>query len=520
MPLPGRMSDAFVRRAAPRLAAAAGLLATILHGVSAARLVAPAQESGSTSIRIGSPRPGTAAGYDVETLRLEPYIARVLAGEALPGSEPAALEALAVAIRTYAASNMGRHRGDGFDLCDSTHCQVMRAATPQSERAAQATAGQVLLYNGALASIYYSASCGGRSELASAVWPGMPDTPYLPSQPDDGCGGDPVWRAEIALADLQRSLQASGYRGVLRDMRVLARNGSGRVAMLALEGLTPSRISGQDLRVALGATLGWQHVRSTLFELRRQRNAFRFEGRGFGHGVGMCVIGSAKRAAAGESAPAILQRYYPGTVIGSVSAREPVAPPPAGRVTSTAAPKPEPAPAAGIVVSVPNDEPYDRARVQEIASRAKDELAKMLGVAPPALVRIESHRTAEDFERISGRPWFTFGAVIDGNIQLMPVQQLAERGTLETTIRRQMVHLLTDSTLARRPAWVRSGAAIYFGDNRPDSATLSNLSRERCPADAELLRPLSPGGLSTAYAQAYGCFARQIANGRSWRDVR
>ena len=170
----------------------------------------------------------------------------------------------------------------------------------------------------------------------------------------------------------------------------------------------------------------------------------------------------------------------------------------------------DPPAAAGIVVAVPNDEADARSHVQEIASRAKDELAKTLGVAPPALVRIESHRTAEDFERISGRPWFAFGAVVEGNIQLMPVRQLVERGTLETTIRRQMVHLLTDSTLARRPAWVRSGAAIYFGDNRPDSATLSNLSRERCPSDAELLSPLSPGALGTAYAQAYGCFARQI----------
>jgi hypothetical protein len=198
----------------------------------------------------------------------------------------------------------------------------------------------------------------------------------------------------------------------------------------------------------------------------------------------------------------------------------PPAAPPAPRITSAAASPPEPPATAGILVSAPDAEPDDRNRIYEIAIRAKEELAKTLGVAPPALVRIESHGTAEEFERISGRPWFVFGAVVDGNIQLMPVRQLVERGTLETTVRRQIVHLLTDSTLTRRPAWVRSGAAMYFGDNKPDSATLSNLSRDRCPKDAELLRPLSPGALGTAYAQAYGCFARQIANGRSWRDVR
>src|SRR5262245_47552515 len=116
-----------------------------------------AQELASNGIRIGTPRPGAARAYDCATLQLESYVARVLAGEALPGSEPPALEALAIAIRTYAAGNMGRHRSEGFDLCDTTHCQVTRTATPQSERAAQATVGQVLLYNGAPATIFYSA---------------------------------------------------------------------------------------------------------------------------------------------------------------------------------------------------------------------------------------------------------------------------------------------------------------------------------------------------------------------------
>jgi SpoIID/LytB domain protein len=257
--------------------------------------------------------------YEVVTLPLEAYIGRVLAGEAARDSEPAALEALAIAIRTYALANLGRHRAEGFDLCDQTHCQVVRTATPTTERAAVATAGKVLLYNGAPASVFYSASCGGRTEKPSNVWPGAENHPYLPSRADDGCGGAPQWSTELTIGDLQRALNAAGYRGTLRVLRVGGHNESGRVSRLALDGLTPSEISGQDLRMVVGRTLGWQRIQSTAFELRRTRKAYRFRGHGAGHGVGMCVIGSTRLAVAGKSAVEILARYFPGASIGAVA---------------------------------------------------------------------------------------------------------------------------------------------------------------------------------------------------------
>ncbi len=155
---------------------------------------------------------------------LETYVARVLAGEALRDSRPAALEALAITVRTFALANRGRHRADGFDLCDQTHCQVVRAATAASDRAAHATAGQLLLRDGAPASVYYSASCGGHTQVPSDVWPGAEDPPYLPSREDDACQGAPAWSAEIGGRDLTRALRASGFRGELRDVRIASRN--------------------------------------------------------------------------------------------------------------------------------------------------------------------------------------------------------------------------------------------------------------------------------------------------------
>ena len=79
--------------------------------------------------------------------------------------------ALAIVARTYALANAGRHEAEGFDLCDLTHCQVLRASTPASRAAAQRTSGEVLLDGERLAEVFYTASCGGHTEKPSNVWP-------------------------------------------------------------------------------------------------------------------------------------------------------------------------------------------------------------------------------------------------------------------------------------------------------------------------------------------------------------
>ena len=85
---------------------------------------------------------------------------------------------------------------------------------------------------------------------------------------------------------------------------------------------------------------------------------------------------------------------------------------------------------------------------------------------------------------------------------------------------------MTASVLGQRPMWVREGASIYFAGEQ----TLPGEPQQRpafrpepratCPDDNELLRPVSVGALSNAYARARACFARQLAAGKSWRDVK
>src|SRR5581483_12160307 len=87
-------------------------------------------------------------------------------------------------------------------------------------------------------------------------------------------------------------------------------------ARLRLDGLKPDEMSGQDLRVAVGRTFGWQQIKSTAFTVRKEADAYRFSGHGSGHGVGLCVIGSARLAERGQTPEAILARYFPGLEIG------------------------------------------------------------------------------------------------------------------------------------------------------------------------------------------------------------
>jgi SpoIID/LytB domain protein len=511
------------------------------------RAVVPSAPAGMPTVRVGVLRNGT---YDVVTLPMEVYVARVLAGEAAPDTPPAALEALAVAVRTYTITNRHRHAAEGFDVCDQTHCQVMRSAQPVTERAALATAEEILLYGNEPATVYYSASCGGRTEKPSNVWPGAPDPSYLPIQDDDGCGGFPAWTAELASADLDRALHQGGFTGTLRDLRVLARNDSGRVSRLALDGMSPREISGQDLRMVVGRTLGFQQIQSTQFDLRRSGRAYRFTGRGSGHGVGMCVIGSMKLAAAGRTSTSILGRYFPGTRLGSSAPRLtaapvdrppaaarppeavaappavgpplPVPPPPVTPSSSASTPRVERREGAGIDPSVPADviltaaglDPSERGALLRLIVNQREQIARALGVdRVPVGVRV--HESTDAYERATGQPWFTLGTIVRGEITLAPLWLLRERGMLDRTLRREFTHLMADSLLQDRPAWVRDGASVYFAD--PDTHVST---RQPCPADLELQRPVSAGALADALTRARGCFERQIAAGRDWRRVR
>lgn len=135
-----------------------------------------------------------ALGDKVEEMSLEEYVYSVVAAE-MPAAFPeAALEAQAVAARTYALyqRQSGKHADVGGDVCgESTCCQAFitqeeldgrwegdAAFYTQKLRGAVArTAGEVLTYDGALAAAVYHASSDGSTRSAAEVWGGA--QPYL-----------------------------------------------------------------------------------------------------------------------------------------------------------------------------------------------------------------------------------------------------------------------------------------------------------------------------------------------------
>ena len=275
------------------------------------------QASGGRMVTLGTPSTGR-----IVSIPLEAYVARVVTGEAEPNAPAAAQQAIAVAIRTYAMVNARRHARDGYGLCDTTHCQVPRASTAATRQAALATAGRILLYEGAPAPLFYSANCGGQSETASEVWPDA-RLPYLRSVPDDVHADDVPWNLDLTLEQIRVALVKAGFSGDrLNAIEIESRNESGRVRRLRLDGLRPDSVGGDAFRMAIGAAT----VRSTAFALAAEGDKVRLTGRGYGHGVGMCVVGAARRARRGETVTDILQAYYPGLTIASLDNRPPVIP--------------------------------------------------------------------------------------------------------------------------------------------------------------------------------------------------
>jgi hypothetical protein len=317
----------------------------------------------------------------------------------------------------------------------------------------------------------------------------------------------------VRADDIERALRAAGLRGSrLRDLRVLARNDSERVARIRIDGFTPSEMSGHEFRMAVGRVAGWQSIKSTAFEIDRTGTGYRFRGRGFGHGVGLCVVGAGRRANRGASAEEILRFYFPGLTVGSASARAM----PSGLPRDAAGPATRAAGGA-LSLALPGSEEDQRTTLTALILRSRDEIAKLTGVTP-AHLRVTVHPTVDSFGRATGQPWWVSGATDGSSIDLLPITVLRQQGQLERTVRHEVAHALLDGALAKRPMWVREGAAVYFAT--PAAARQEKPERVPCPTDVELLRPISAGAQRDAYARAEACFARAIADGKRWNEIR
>ena len=262
------------------------------------------------------------------TLPLDEYVLGAVRAEMLPATLRAqppsrALDVQAIVSRTYATANLRRHAADGYDVCDSTHCQVFRPAAAgdgprdAAASAVDATRGQILTFQGRAIQALFHADCGGHTASAASVWGGT-SAPYLESVPDWYCERRPSsgWAFAESEAAVARALNADARTRVgdrLRRIDVASRDTSGRALAVTLVGSKTISVRAEVFRAAMTQSFGPRSIRSTWFDVKRDGSRLRFTGVGFGHGVGLCQSGTLRRVEARQSPAEVVAHYFPGS---------------------------------------------------------------------------------------------------------------------------------------------------------------------------------------------------------------
>jgi stage II sporulation protein D (peptidoglycan lytic transglycosylase) len=256
----------------------------------------------------------------VNELAMEEYVAGTVRGEASEQWPTEALRALAVVARTYAVFQQGRAAGKAFHLVAGNQDQNFAgwaAEGSPAREAARATAGQVLTWQGRVFPTFYHSDSGGFTEAAQSVFSGD-GVPPLEGIRDEFSMESPnyTWTVTLPLAVIGERLRRGGLEiGQVTRLTVLERTSSLRVARLAVEHSRGTvTLRGADFR----RMIGYDALKSTLFVPVAQDGVVRFEGRGWGHGVGLSQFGAKGMADRGYAYPQILEHYYPGTSLATL----------------------------------------------------------------------------------------------------------------------------------------------------------------------------------------------------------
>ncbi len=423
---------------------------------------------------------------------LEDYIAGVVAAEAGQEREREALRAQAVASRTFAIYNRGRHSADGYDFCSTTHCQRFgwSPVPKQSDRqplvgrniaeAVASTTGEVIREpGGGVAEIFYHAACGGQTSDIADVWGVKSGSSYLRGRrvvTDPLCATrrGRQWEDRLTpgeLVRLERALRR-GYGAStpdhLRNIVIERRDRTGRVAMIRLSGGRGDRnllLRGWDFRLLVGRVLGWQRLKSAQFELSRSGESILFRGRGLGHGLGLCQDGAHDLARQGLGYQQILAHYFPGTVIDRRTGR--VEDDPEARMLAAGSIGPSLSGNGNIGWHLPANGAQinsgSLARARRIIDKARQELETRLDRGLNQRIEIYLHATTAGFIAATGESGWVAATSRGNRIDLQPLALLERRRILESTLRHEFVHAAI-STLSRRqiPRWLAEGLAIHF----------------------------------------------------------
>jgi peptidoglycan hydrolase-like amidase len=225
----------------------------------------------------------------VVQMDLETAVASVVQAESAPDTPLQALQAQAVATRSYFVAARGRHHD--FDFCDTTHCQFLREPPPpesNATRATVATRGLVLAYQDRAVAAMFTRSCGGRTR-----------TPQEVRLPGDGY---PYFSAVCAYC----------LRHPSHWVRRLSQADATNIDL---------REHGEASRLDIDRRLGWDTIPSNNFIVHSDTNGVVLEGTGEGHGIGLCQAGAKAMAQSGATFREILDHYYPNTTLVNPSTK-------------------------------------------------------------------------------------------------------------------------------------------------------------------------------------------------------
>ncbi len=272
----------------------------------------------------------------VVSVPLEEYVKGVVAGEMPSTFEMEALKAQAVAARTYAVSKVRRSAtGNPAEhpdapLCDDVHCQVYRTEEELKKlkgdqwmaegykkisEAVEATAGQVMYYQGALVEqpLFHSSS-GGKTENSEDVFTSA--LPYLrsvdsPYEEDAPHQGESVSISMATFASKIKSVYPNAGTISRDTVKITEHSEGGRVETMKVGNAS---VTGRRVRDLFG-------LRSANFTISFTGSDIVFTTTGYGHGVGMSQYGANGMAKAGFGYTDILSHYYSGVEVKPVTAQ-------------------------------------------------------------------------------------------------------------------------------------------------------------------------------------------------------
>lgn len=267
--------------------------------------------------------PSTAGPYlqAVAERTLSGYLAGVIRAETRGAAPPDALRSLAVTAASYVRCRRSPHGSEGFDFCDSTHCMYYAGEEklPQNVREAAEFGTRFTLDPGTGESPVFSSCCGGECLPPAWVWteagPGEEGKPVA----CPWCRGsaDAAWHVEIPFERFRKMVETVfGIEGLAAVTAAFETPGGNRVVLEGKE--RKLTLPAEKFRIEIGRRYGWNLFRSTRFTVKRRGGLLRFDGRGFGHGAGLCVAGAAAMARKGFDWKAILGFYFPRSTVRGI----------------------------------------------------------------------------------------------------------------------------------------------------------------------------------------------------------